>query len=329
MKFFKSPTNILFLSIIFLIIAALIFCCSVIYEKDNIITNLSDEISSTQSALDEISEKMTEAEAKIKEITENNSSLKSELDDVKKENDGLKSENSKLASANAQLTANHQDKAKANELKSAANGQKICYLTFDDGPSDNTLKILEILKEYDAKATFFVMNTDKLGYIKAAHEQGHTIGLHTSSHKYDKLYASESAYFSDLKEISAKVKALIGVESNIIRFPGGSSNKISEKYSPKLMKKLIKSVQENGYFYFDWNVDSSDASGGNVSYTKIRDSVIASSVSKSSVCILMHDSQAKTSTVTALPEILKGLKKRGFVFKALTKDSYGYHHNIT
>lgn len=328
MKFFKSGTNICLLAIIFLTIAALIACCFTIKEKNYNISVLSNDVSSTQEALNDI-------ENKLNEINESHSSLKSELEktqkeksDLEKERDKLKEENSTLKSANEALTTKHQEKAKVAEAKLAVQGEKICYLTFDDGPSENTLKILEILKAHNAKATFFVMNTPKIEYIKNIFDDGHTVGLHTSSHNYEKLYANPNAYYSDLKEISDKVKSIIGVDSKIVRFPGGSSNKVSEKYCKGLMPELIKTVQQKGYFYFDWNVDSLDANSSNISYTKIRDGVLASAVNKNSICVLMHDSSAKSATAEALPEILTGLKKQGYVFRALTKDSYGYHHNL-
>ena len=106
-------------------------------------------------------------------------------------------------------------------------GDKVCYLTFDDGPSDNTLKILDILKRANAKASFFVIGTSKLDYIKRIHNEGHTVALHANNHDYSKIYKSEEAYFKDLNAIAAKVKKITGVDSKIIRFPGGSSNTIS------------------------------------------------------------------------------------------------------
>lgn len=333
MKFFKSGTNICFLAIIFLTVLALILCCFIIHKKENEITTLSDKVAVTESALEETQKKIEEIE---KKFNESNASLNAELEKAKsekaaleKERDSLKAENNTLKSANAKLTAQHQEKARATETAASVKGPKICYLTFDDGPSDNTLKILEILKQHNAKATFFVINTSKIDYIKNIHADGHTVGLHTSTHAYQNIYASEAAYYADLKAISDKVKSIIGVESKIIRFPGGSSNKISEKYCKGLMKTLIKTVPQKGYFYYDWNVDSCDAEGTNVSYTKIRDGVLTSAINKNSICVLMHDSEAKGTTVKALPEILTGLKKQGYIFKALTKDSYGYHHNVT
>ncbi len=343
MDFLKTRANICFLSVILLAVAALIITCSVIHEKNREIKKLNNQITSANTELEEARDKVEEEKDKNSSA---NSSLKSELKKAKeemekleKERDSLKKKNSSLQKENATLTAKKNSSGKtssASKTTSSKNnsvsskGPKTCYLTFDDGPSDNTLKILNILDKYNAKATFFVINTKKVSYVKKIHEKGHTIGLHTYTHDYSKLYASEKAYFSDLQKISDKVESLTGIKSKIIRFPGGSSNQISNNYCNGIMKKLVKSVPKKGYYYFDWNVDSMDASGSNVSYTKIKNSVLASSANKNSICVLMHDTDAKNSTVTALPKIIEGLKKQGFTqFKGLSEDSPGYRHSVS
>ncbi len=206
--------------------------------------------------------------------------------------------------------------------------QKIVYLTFDDGPSENTGKILDILEEYNAKATFFVTGNnqkyDKL--IKRAYDEGHAIGLHTYSHDYKKVYASEKAYFEDLKKISDLVEKITGEKSHIIRFPGGSSNTVSAEYTKGLMTLLTKKVQEKGYQYFDWNCDSTDASGNNVPVEQLVKN--ATSCSSQHINILMHDTDAKDTTVKALPKIIKYYREKGYTFKAITVDSYSAHHSV-
>ena len=108
--------------------------------------------------------------------------------------------------------------------------EKIVYLTFDDGPSDNTKKILDILDQYKVKGTFFVTgnNQKKNDLIRLAYEKGHSIGLHTYTHDYASVYASEENYFKDLQEIPDMVENVTGEKSCLIRFPGGSSNTISK-----------------------------------------------------------------------------------------------------
>lgn len=208
------------------------------------------------------------------------------------------------------------------------NSHKVVYLTFDDGPSANTKKILDILDRYNAKATFFVTgNNRKYNYlIKQAHDNGHTIGLHTYSHDYAKVYASVDSYFEDLDQIGNMVKNQIGFVPQYIRFPGGSSNKVSEKYCKGIMTTLSSEVQNRGYQYYDWNVSSSDASSGRPPVSKI---VKSSTNSKANnIILLAHDTQAKTTTVQALPQIIEHYQARGYIFKALDSSSYTPHHGI-
>lgn len=205
--------------------------------------------------------------------------------------------------------------------KAAANGQKLCFLTFDDGPCDNTGEILRILKEKDAKATFFVTNQtsakDHRHYLKKIVADGHAIGIHTATHDYNKIYKSETAFFNDFNEIGNIIKEEVGYFPKITRFPGGSSNSYS------LTKQLVYKVYEKGYQYFDWNVSSGDAAGIKVP-TTIAANVINGAKGKDSICVLMHD--LHTATAQALPAIIDGLRAQGFVFMPLTVDNYGYHH---
>ena len=206
--------------------------------------------------------------------------------------------------------------------------QKVVYLTFDDGPSENTDKILKILKQYNAKATFFVTgNNQKYNdSIKKAFKQGHTIGLHTYCHDYAKIYTSTDAYFADLQQVSDMVKGITGQESKVIRFPGGASNTISAQYSQGIMSKLVDMVHEKGYEYYDWNCSSADASANTVA----TDTIIQSSISCNydNIMILFHDSSPKTTTVEALPSIIKHYKKEGYVFRAITSDTPEVHHGV-
>lgn len=215
-----------------------------------------------------------------------------------------------------------------NVKEDPAYGKKVVYLTFDDGPSENTAKILDILDKYNAKATFFVTGNhpEYNKYMKRAAKEGHTIGLHTYTHNYSQLYSSEEAYFDDLQQISDMVEDVTGKKSKVIRFPGGSSNMISANYVDGLMTTLTQKVQEQGYQYFDWNVDSTDASGNNVPAAQIVEHATGSD--EQYINILMHDTDAKNTTVEALEEIIKYYKDQGYVFLGLDTSSYPAHHTV-
>lgn len=213
------------------------------------------------------------------------------------------------------------------KAKKTSKTNKIIYLTFDDGPSKYTPKVLEILKKNNIKATFFVTGLNKkyFKYIHKAHKEGHQIGLHTYTHNYQKVYKSTTAYFNDLNKIQNLVYKQTGVRSKIIRFPGGTSNTVSRKYNKGIMKKLTKQVHSKGYEYFDWNLSCGDGSNG-LSVNKIYKNSIKSKSKK--IILLMHDANGKENTIKALPKIIKYYKKKGYTFKVLDKKSFKVHHPI-
>lgn len=209
-------------------------------------------------------------------------------------------------------------------------GKKIMYLTFDDGPSAVTQQILDVLASEGVVGTFFVTGAypDYYPMMKKIVDSGNAIALHTYSHNYADLYSSDQAYFADLQKISDLVKQETGVESKVIRFPGGSSNNISAEYSEGIMSRLVNEVEDQGYVYFDWNADSTDASGNDVDPQALIDNSIAS-IGINSVVILMHDSPAKSTTVEALPTIIQKYKEAGYEFRVLTTDTLPVHHTVT
>lgn len=206
--------------------------------------------------------------------------------------------------------------------------QRIVYLTFDDGPSANTARVLDILAQYNVKATFFVTGAGQNynDLIKREYAEGHTVGLHTYTHDYA-IYTNEETYINDLQAVSDMVYDLIGVRSNIIRFPGGSSNTISANYNVGIMSRLVNLVTENGYYYFDWNVSSSDASGNNVDVEQIK-AYSTSGDAYDHIVLLMHDTDAKDTTVEALPYIIEHYRDQGYIFKGLSYRSPECHHGV-
>lgn len=203
---------------------------------------------------------------------------------------------------------------------------KVIYLTFDDGPGKNTPRLLDVLKKYNIKATFFVVKTGYIDTIKRIAAEGHTLAMHTTSHVYKEIYASENAYFKDLQRIQGIIKDLTGQESTILRFPGGSSNK-SSKFNPGIMTKLTKLVEEKGYTYFDWNVDSKDAGGAKTAEEVFQN--VTQSISKSQKnfsVVLQHD--IKSYSIDAVESIITWGLARGYTFLALNENSPVCHHTV-
>ena len=198
-------------------------------------------------------------------------------------------------------------------------GEKVIYLTFDDGPGAYTGQLLDVLKKYDVKATFFVTCKGDDSLIKREYDEGHTVALHTCSHNYSQIYASYNAYFKDLDQVKARVKRITGYDANIIRFPGGTSNGVSPNIS---MKSLAKQVLDKGYYYFDWNVSSGDA-GGQTTSDGVYYAVINSLKSGSSV-VLQHD--IKKFSVEAVERIIQYGQANGYTFERLREDSPKIRH---
>lgn len=212
-------------------------------------------------------------------------------------------------------------------FSSVSNGKPgVIYLTFDDGPSTkNTARLLDILKEENVKATFFLTdktNTDYL--IKRMYDEGHTIGLHTASHNYKYIYSSTTNFIKDIEKIQEKVARITGEKSSIIRFPGGSSNTVSS-FNPGIMCTLSNMVIEKGYHYFDWNVSSGDAGSKRSKKNTYRNVTNNLSKNRANV-VLMHD--IYDSTVDAVKDIIKYGKDNGYTFEKITMDTEMYTHYV-
>ncbi len=213
--------------------------------------------------------------------------------------------------------------------KTYSNGSGVIYLTFDDGPqSGSTDKILNVLKEEGVKATFFVTCKGPDYLIQREYREGHAIALHTATHNYATVYASADSYFNDLNKVSSRVKNLTGVDSKIIRFPGGSSNTVSRRYQPGIMTYLTKEVLNRGYHYFDWNVDADDAVGcvKSASPSCVYNNVTKRLRKNRNNIVLMHD--VKPYTADALRDIIRYAKNNGYTFKKIDMSTPMVHEKV-
>jgi len=194
---------------------------------------------------------------------------------------------------------------------------KTVYLTFDDGPSQRTYEILDILAAEEIKATFFVVGADDEFSKQAMRDivrQGHTLAMHTYSHQYKKIYASVEAYLDDMYQIFALIKETTGITPTHFRFAGGSVN----SYNLQIYQDLISEMLRRGFIPFDWNVSSGDASSTILPVNTITSNVVSGAVKTTRPVVLMHDSYYRTTTVRALPEIISTLKEQGYSFDRLT-----------
>lgn len=200
----------------------------------------------------------------------------------------------------------------------------VIYLTFDDGPSAYTRKLLDVLAKYNVKATFFVVNTGYIDVIADIVAQGHSIGIHSITHNFNQIYASEEAYLNDLYGMQEIIRQKTGVTTTLMRFPGGSSN-LASSFNPGIMRRVVPLVQEKGFQYFDWNVSSGDG-GGVWTEDAVYWNVINGVSTKSVSVVLQHDS--KSFSVDAVERILIWGLNNGYTFLPLTPDSPGAHHRI-
>ncbi|MGL5647339.1 MAG: polysaccharide deacetylase family protein [Clostridium sp.] len=216
---------------------------------------------------------------------------------------------------------------KINEMiKGKKNGQKEVFLTFDDGPSENTKKILEILERYNVHGTFFVLgsnlNSSNENYLKEVYNSGNAIGNHTYSHNYKIIYPNNkvniNTFMNEVKKTNKLLSRILGEDFNtsIIRMPGGY---VSRKYhkDPNL-KELNKVFDKEKVTSIDWNIDSADSSGLNVPTEKIVNATIKGIGNLEDVILLMHDTGSKETTAQALPKIIEHFQKSGYVFKVIS-----------
>lgn len=203
---------------------------------------------------------------------------------------------------------------------------KVIYLTFDDGPYNYTEELLDILDKYNVKATFFVLNNPKYNHlIKKIYDKGHSIGIHGLTHNYKEIYSSKEAFYEDLYAMRDIIKEQIGVEVDIIRFPGGSSNTVSKKYKKGIMTELTNDVLNKGFQYYDWNVTSEDVGNAKTS-EKVYNNVIEGIKERKISVVLQHD--VREHSVKAVEDIIIWGLENGYTFLPLDKYSCEVHHKV-
>ncbi len=202
------------------------------------------------------------------------------------------------------------------EIHVVAEEQKICYLTFDDGPSYNTEKILDILKKYNAKATFFVVGSnlteETRPILERIIEDGHAIGMHANEHVYTKIYENVNSFLKDYECLYTTLRDNFGIETAIFRFPGGSAC----TYLKGQGKSYIQRMRERGFYCFDWNVTGEDSVGTPTVYS-IQENVFSRVFQYKRPIVLLHDSNIADRTVEALPAMIEKIQGEGYVFFSL------------
>lgn len=280
-------------------------------ETEN--TNLNTDVT-------ELNSQLLEKDSFIAGQKEHLSELNQQILELMQSTDAETGENED-DTADSGSVSDYQDKypdmysaSKLGDSGTNSNADKTVYLTFDDGPSSLTPKVLDLLDEYNAKATFFVVYTDDAkytSYLKEIVNRGHTLAIHSYSHDYSKIYRSTDAFLADFNQVYQWVYEETGQRPSLFRFPGGST-----KGNTALVKNIIGEMERRGFIYYDWNVSSGD--GSNLTTAEnILENIYPNVNSFQMPVVLMHDGIGKNATLDALPKVLQTLAENGYQFQAL------------
>ena len=316
------PILVFIISLI-LILVQIAFSWNNLLAKNDTI-NTSQTIASTSQQEVQNTTKITKSETNNTPATiDNNTNTTNTTETQSKPTENKTNEN--------KTQTNKVSENKTAESKTTtSNGKSITYLTFDDGPSSITNSVLDILKKYNVKATFFVINSGSYNKTTLQREvnEGHTIGLHAYDHNYAIAYKDDNSYLDGIDKLRAKVKADTGFDSHYIRFPGGSSNTISKRYSKGIMSRITKTAKQRGYKYYDWNVDDDDAGSARTADDCYNNVVKELRPNRSNI-VLMHDFGTNKKILEALPRIIEYCQKNGYTMLPIDDNTPEIHHGIS
>lgn len=317
------------LPILVFIISLILISVQIAFSWDNLLAknetiNTSQTIASTSQQEVQNQAQIAKSETNTTPTTINNNTSTTNTTETQSKTTETKTNENKTQTN--KISENKTDESKT----TPSNGKSIAYLTFDDGPSSITHSVLDILKKYNVKATFFVINSGNYNKATLQREvnEGHTIGLHAYDHNYAIAYKDDNSYLDGIDKLRAKVKADTGFDSHYIRFPGGSSNTISKRYSKGIMSRITKTAKQRGYKYYDWNVDDDDAGRARTA-DDCYNNVIKELRPNRSNIVLMHDFGTNKKILEALPRIIEYCQKNGYKMLPIDDNTPEIHHGIS
>ena len=322
------------LPILVFIISLILISVQIAFSWDNLLAknetiNTSQTIASTSQQEVQNQAQIAKSETNTTPTTINNNTSTTNTTETQSKPTETKPNENKATENKTQT--NKINENKTTESKTTTTNEKsIAYLTFDDGPSSITHSVLDILKKYNVKATFFVINSGNYNKATLQREvnEGHTIGLHAYDHNYAIAYKDDNSYLDGIDKLRAKVKADTGFDSHYIRFPGGSSNTISKRYSKGIMSRITKTAKQRGYKYYDWNVDDDDAGRARTA-DDCYNNVIKELRPNRSNIVLMHDFGTNKKILEALPRIIEYCQKNGYKMLPIDDNTPEIHHGIS
>lgn len=317
------------LPILVFIISLILISVQIAFSWDHLLAknetiNTSQTIASTSQQEVQNQPKIAKSETNTTTNTINNNTSTTNTTETQSKTTETKTNENKTQTN--KISENKTDESKT----TPSNGKSIAYLTFDDGPSSITHSVLDILKKYNVKATFFVINSGNYNKATLQREvnEGHTIGLHAYDHNYAIAYKDDNSYLDGIDKLRAKVKADTGFDSHYIRFPGGSSNTISKRYSKGIMSRITKTAKQRGYKYYDWNVDDDDAGRARTADDCYNNVVKELRPNRSNI-VLMHDFGTNKKILEALPRIIEYCQKNGYTMLPIDDNTPEIHHGIS
>ncbi|MDE5897416.1 MAG: polysaccharide deacetylase [Clostridia bacterium] len=192
-----------------------------------------------------------------------------------------------------------------------ADAEKVVYLTFDDGPSTKvTNAVLDVLREEDVKATFFIVSDRAAGRedtLRRIAREGHSIGVHSKTHEYRKIYASDETLLRDVEACAKTIYDLTGISPCLYRFPGGGTEG---------RKRQTALLTQKGYRVVSWNAVCGDEEIPHASADTLYETAVKTSRGKNTVVLLCHDSANHKATAEALPRIISHYREQGYAFRA-------------
>lgn len=322
------------LPILVFIISLILISVQIAFSWDNLLAknetiNTSQTIASTSQQEVQNQAQIAKSETNTTPTTINNNTSTTNTTETQSKTTETKPNENKATENKTQT--NKINENKTTESKTTTTNEKsIAYLTFDDGPSSITHSVLDILKKYNVKATFFVINSGNYNKATLQREvnEGHTIGLHAYDHNYAIAYKDDNSYLDGIDKLRAKVKADTGFDSHYIRFPGGSSNTISKRYSKGIMSRITKTAKQRGYKYYDWNVDDDDAGRARTADDCYNNIIKELRPNRSNI-VLMHDFGTNKKILEALPRIIEYCQKNGYKMLPIDDNTPEIHHGIS
>ncbi|WP_243145826.1 polysaccharide deacetylase family protein [Clostridium chromiireducens] len=258
-----------------------------------------------------------QSERKYEEVDEKeiNQKPNSELSKNSDENKGKATPNTNEEFA--EITTPESSKIVEEDKNFARSKKKIIYLTFDDGPSSKvTSTVLDILKENRVKATFFLIGNQIKGreaVVKRIYNEGNSIGLHSYTHNYEKIYSDENNFIKEMVACRNEINKVVGISPNIIRFPGGSHKRLSYSF--------LKKLHERNFKVYDWNLENSDGLKPKTAPDELYLKAIKGSEKKDNSILLLHCTDNHQNTCKALPRIIKYYKSKGYEFRTITEET--------